>query len=72
MVPDAVGLDYQRAQDTWRGAGLVVLPAEDATGANRIPIIDSNWVVISQEPSAGSRVHEGSSITATIKKLTDD
>ena len=71
-VPSGVGLDYQSAQDRWRAAGLHVAPAKDATGANRIPVIDANWVVVSQSPKAGSVVADGSFITATVKKDTDD
>jgi len=56
----------------WRAAGLQVAPAKDATGADRIPVIDSNWVVVSQSPEAGSVVDQGSFITATVKKETDD
>ena len=70
-VPNGVGLNYQEAQDIWRAAGLHVAPAEDATGAGRIPVIDSNWVVLSQDPAAGAKVESGSLITATVKKLTD-
>ncbi|MEU4620276.1 PASTA domain-containing protein [Actinoplanes sp. NPDC023801] len=70
-VPRGVGLDYQSAQDLWRAAGLHVAPAKDATGANRIPVIDANWVVVSQEPKAGATVDAGSFITATVKKDTD-
>ena len=71
-VPNGVGLDYQEAQDLWRAAGLVVLPGTDATGANRIPILDRNWVVLEQDLKPGTTVDDGSSITATIKKFTDD
>jgi beta-lactam-binding protein with PASTA domain len=71
-VPRGVGLDYQAAQDLWRAAGLHVAPAKDATGANRIPVIDSNWIVVSQDPKAGSTVDVGSFITATVKKDSDD
>jgi hypothetical protein len=71
-VPDGVGLDYQSAQDVWRAAGLHVAPAEDAKGAHRIPVLDANWIVVSQTPKAGTQVDAGSSITATVKKSTDD
>jgi beta-lactam-binding protein with PASTA domain len=71
VVPNAVGRDYQSAQDLWRAAGLHVAPAIDATGAHRLPLIDSNWVVLSQDPRAGSKVQAGSFITATVKKVTD-
>lgn len=70
-VPNGVGLDYQSAQDKWRGAGLVVVPATDATGQNRLMILDANWVVLSQSPKAGTKVEEGSEIKATVKKYTD-
>lgn len=70
-VPDAVGKDYQTAQNLWRTAGLHVLPAVDALGANRLAVIDANWVVLSQDPAAGTSVPRDSAITATIKKYTD-
>lgn len=70
-VPDGVGLDYQKAQDLWRRAGLHVAPAVAATGAQRLPVIDSNWVVLSQDLAAGSTVPTDSFITATVPKLTD-
>jgi phage baseplate assembly protein gpV len=70
-VPDGAGMDYQSAQDVWRAVGLHVAPAKDATGANRLPVIDSNWVVVAQSPKAGATVEVGSFITATVKKDTD-
>src|SRR3954471_12712415 len=70
-VPDGVGMNYQEAQDAWRAAGLHVAPANDATGANRIPVLDSNWVVLAQDLESGSKVPVDSFITATIKKYTD-
>jgi hypothetical protein len=70
-VPNGVGLNYQAAQDLWRAAGLHVMPAHDATGADRLPIIDSNWVVVAQDLKAGTHVPADSLITATVKKYTD-
>lgn len=72
VVTDMVGQNYQDAQDVWRASGLVVIPAEDATGANRLPFVDSNWYVVAQSPAGGSEVAPGSSIQATVKKYTDD
>lgn len=71
-VPDAVGMNYQDAQDLWRSSGLIVGPAVDATGANRLPVLDLNWVVLDQEPAAGEVVEADTVITATVKKFTDD
>ena len=71
VVPDGVGMNYQSAQDAWRAAGLHVAPATDGSGAHRLPIVDSNWLVLAQDPKAGSMVPEDSFITATVKKYTD-
>lgn len=71
-VPNGVGMNYQAAQDLWRSAGLHVSPAIDATGANRLPVVDSNWVVLAQDLKAGSKVSADSFITATVKKYTDN
>jgi PASTA domain-containing protein len=70
-VPNGVGLDYQSAQDLWRAAGLHVAPAVDATGAHRLPVMDSNWVVVSQDLKVGTKVAADSFITATVKKYSD-
>ena len=70
-VPNGVGKNYQDAQDLWRGSGLSVGVAEDATGANRLPVLDSGWVVLSQTPAAGTKVAPDTVITATVKKYTD-
>ncbi|MBC9820525.1 hypothetical protein [Terrabacter sp. MAHUQ-38] len=40
--------------------------------ANRIPVLDANWVVLGQDLKAGSKVAGNSFITATIKKYSDD
>jgi hypothetical protein len=71
VVADMVGQNYQDAQDVWRASGLVVVPAEDATGANRLAVLDSNWYVVSQSPAGGSEVPTGTSIQASIRKYTD-
>lgn len=72
VVADMVGQNYQDAQDVWRASGLIVIPAEDATGANRLPFIDSNWYVVGQTPVGGTEVAPGGSIQAKVKKYTDD
>ncbi len=53
-VPNVVGKDLQSAQEELfpplRSTSI------DATGRGRSQIIDSNWVVIRQEPAAGTTV----------------
>ncbi len=67
-VPSVVGKDHQLAQDTMQAAGLYNLAEEDATGQGRALIIDRNWTVVSQDPPAGSKVNEDTTITLRSKK----
>jgi hypothetical protein len=70
-VPDVVGTNHQKAQDTMQAGGLFMLAEEDATGADRPLLWDRNWVVVSQSPAAGSRVDEDQTITLRSKKYSD-
>ena len=70
-VPDVVGLDHQLAQDTMQAAGLYNLAEEDATGQGRMLLWDRNWVVVEQDPSAGTMVAEDQTIVLKSKKKTD-
>jgi PASTA domain len=70
-VPDVKGMNYQDAQDLLRANGLIVLPATDALGADRLALVDLNWYVVSQDIAPGSTVDAGSGITCTILKYTD-
>jgi hypothetical protein len=58
-VPDVVGMDLQQAQDVLQevsGDMLYVSSSEDATGEGRIQLIDSNWIVCSQNVEPGAMV----------------
>jgi hypothetical protein len=72
QVKDGVGMSYQDAQDLWRSQGLFIMPADDATGANRLPFLDDNWYVVAQDIDPGTSVARGSDITATVLKYTDN
>jgi hypothetical protein len=67
-VPNVVGVDHQLAQDTMQAAGLYVLQEEDCTGQDRVLLWDRNWVVVSQDPAAGTAVGEDATITLCSKK----
>lgn len=67
VVPNVVGKDHQLAQDTMQGAGLYLLKEEDATGQNRLLLYDRNWVVVSQNPAAGTMASEDTTITLRAK-----
>ncbi|ANS64927.1 hypothetical protein SLINC_2703 [Streptomyces lincolnensis] len=53
-LPDLVGQDLQAAQDEAQAAGFYVLDDQDASGQNRLQVLDRNWTVCSQEPEAGT------------------
>lgn len=67
-VPDVVGENHQYAQDTMQAAGLYSLDERDATGQGRVLLWDRNWVVVSQDPPAGTEVSEDTTITLSAKK----
>lgn len=55
VVPDVEGLDLQTAQDTLQSAGYRHIESVDDTGRGRHQMNDSNWVVVRQNPSAGTK-----------------
>jgi hypothetical protein len=67
-VPEVVGENHQYAQDTMQAAGLYNLDERDATGQGRMLLWDRNWVVVSQDPPAGTQVDENATITLSAKK----
>ena len=69
-VPDVIGMDHQRAQDTMQAAGLYILAEEDASGLGRMLLYDRNWTVVRQSPKAGKRV--GENRTITLFSIKDD
>ena len=61
-VPDVVGKDHQLAQDTMQAAGLYMLQEQDASGQDRMLLVDRNWTTVRQRPSAGKCVTEDTEI----------
>jgi hypothetical protein len=53
-VPDVVGMDLQSAQDTLQANGFYNLGSHDVTGEASFQILDRNWEVVDQTPSAGT------------------
>ncbi|WP_432053578.1 hypothetical protein [Streptomyces sp. bgisy022] len=54
QLPDFTGQDLQAAQDAAQAAGFYALDDQDASGQNRLQVLDRNWVVCSQDPAAGT------------------
>lgn len=67
-VPNVVGQNHQYAQDTMQAAGLYGLQEQDCTGQGRLLLWDRNWVVVKQDPPAGTTVDENTTITLCSKK----
>ncbi|WP_328846132.1 PASTA domain-containing protein [Streptomyces sp. NBC_00258] len=53
-LPNVVGKDLQAAQDEAQAAGFYALDDQDASGQNRLQVLDRNWTVCKQEPAAGT------------------
>lgn len=52
-MPDVVGMNLQEAQDLLQSLGSYMLDQQDASGEDRLQLLDSNWKVCSQQPAPG-------------------
>jgi len=67
-MPNVVCLDLQQAQNRIQAVtGVFYSRSVDATGAGRNQIVDSNWIVVAQDPSPGTLIGEGDAILAVVK-----
>jgi len=71
VMPKVVGMNLQLAQDLLQSKGSFVLDQEDFKGLSRIQVLDSNWKVCAQTPSAGKRVGVSTVVTLSSVKLTE-
>ncbi|MGW0040037.1 PASTA domain-containing protein [Gordonia sp. NPDC003376] len=67
VMPYVVCMNLQEAQDAIQSAGVFFSRSRDATGQWRSQILDRNWIVVSQTPSAGSSVTEGQAVLSAVK-----
>ncbi|WP_245788121.1 PASTA domain-containing protein [Amycolatopsis marina] len=70
-LPDVVGMNHQRAQDTMQAAGFYALREVDASGQGRALVWDRNWVVVSQSPEGGADVPVDTVVTLNSKKADE-
>ncbi|MEV4611473.1 PASTA domain-containing protein [Kitasatospora sp. NPDC049258] len=54
-LPNFVGMGLQSAQDKAQAAGFYTLTSHDALGRSRMQILDRDWKVCSQTPTAGQQ-----------------
>ncbi len=67
LMPDLICMNLQDAQNEIQDHGVFFSGSVDATGQGRHQIIDSNWVVVGQSPSAGSPIGEGDAELSVVK-----
>jgi beta-lactam-binding protein with PASTA domain len=71
VMPKVVGMNLQLAQDLLQSKGSYILDQEDFKGLSRLQILDSNWKVCAQSPSAGKRVSASTMVTLSSVKLAE-
>ncbi len=67
-MPDVVCLNLQAAQDRIQSeTGIFLSLSEDASGAGRNQLLDSNWIVVAQRPAPGTPFGEGDAVLSAVK-----
>lgn len=67
VMPDVICMNLQQAQDLIQTKGVFFSRSHDATGAGRMQVLDSNWVVVEQSPAAGAVIGEGDADLGVVK-----
>ncbi len=60
-------MNLQAAQNLIQDAGVFFSRSEDATGASRMQVNDSNWIVVGQAPGVGVPIGEGDAVLSVVK-----
>ncbi|WP_188316637.1 PASTA domain-containing protein [Solihabitans fulvus] len=67
-VLNVVCQDLKNAEEVLRAAGIRTVRSDDASGRGRRQIIDSNWIVVRQSPTAGSSISQATVVVlGTVK-----
>jgi hypothetical protein len=68
LMPNVVCMNLQAAQDFIQSeTGIFLSRSEDATGAGRRQLVDSNWIVVAQRPAPGTPIGEGDAVLSAVK-----
>lgn len=67
LMPPVVCMNLQAAQNLIQDAGVFLSRSEDATGAGRMQVNDSNWIVVGQTPGVGVPIEEGDAVLSVVK-----
>ncbi|WP_072804153.1 calcium-binding protein [Rhodococcoides yunnanense] len=60
-------MNLQVAQNLIQDAGVFFSRSEDATGARRSQLNDSNCTVVDQTPGVGAPIEEGDAVLSVVK-----
>ena len=67
LMPDVICMNLQDAQDRIQDAGVWLSLSQDATGEDRMQVMDSNWEVVAQFPAPGTPIGEGDAMLDVVK-----
>lgn len=67
LMPNVLCMNLQEAQDEIQDHGVFFSRSQDASGQDRFQMNDSNWIVVSQSPSVGTRIGEGDAMLSVVK-----
>ncbi|HXH58668.1 DUF2510 domain-containing protein [Iamia sp.] len=67
FMPDVMCMNLQVAQDAIQAAGVFFSRSEDASGQGRSQLLDANWIVVGQNPAAGTLIGEGDAVLSAVK-----
>ncbi|WP_235581542.1 PASTA domain-containing protein [Rhodococcus sp. Leaf278] len=66
-MPAVVCMNLQSAQNAIQAAGVFYSRSADASGEGRMQVNDSNWIVVAQDPPAGTLIGEGDALLSAVK-----
>ena len=72
VMPRVVGMNLQLAQDLLQSKGSYIMDQTDYKGLGRWQILDSNWKVCAQSPSAGKKLPISTMVTLASVKLAEN
>lgn len=67
LMPNVICMNLQEAQDEIQDRGVFYSRSVDLSGQDRNQIIDSNWIVLQQTPSPGTKISEGDAVLGVVK-----
>ena len=60
-------INLQDAQDLIHKRGVFLSLSQDATGRDRMQVLDSNWLDVGQVPAIGPTIDEGDALLDDVK-----